>query len=136
MLWMPLWLPVLVGVPLLFLGDGLKIGWASLIGLFLGFSLLYGGVPYAVFAFGVTRWIRGRTHAQVMKAAWLLPLIFAPFCMICLGIYALAASEFFRWERIIDTLGMMGAFSLAFGYAYVLIAQTAFFFLQKSGKIV
>lgn len=101
------------------------------IGQVLVGSAVAGLLPYLLFAVLFARWARGRTPAEVERAAWLAPLLFlAPFAGFWLLLVIARGGT--------DALGMilgLSAAVLVVGYAYVIAADLLYRALQRSGVI-
>jgi len=74
-----IWLPILVPVAVIILVHqfGLPPGPNHVRGAaqVLGFSLLYGGVPYAALAGWATWWVGGREEARIRRAMYWAPIL-------------------------------------------------------------
>jgi hypothetical protein len=101
------------------------------IGQVLVGSAIAGGLPYLLFAVLFARWARGRSPAEVERAAWLAPLLFlVPFAGFWLLLVIARGGT--------DALGMilgLGAAVLVVGYAYVIAADLLYRALQRFGVI-
>lgn len=83
-------------------------------------SLLIGGIPYVLFALGFLLWMRGKPDAQVRRAVLVSPLVYT----------AVLVAGYFAFLWLDGTLGngedaaaALIGFGVAFGYAYVAIAE-------------
>ena len=94
-------------------------------------SAVAGLAPYAVFAILFAAWTRGRTPAEVERAAWRAPLLFLfPFALFWLLLVTVRGGS--------DPLPMvmgLSALAVVFGYAYVLAAEVAYRLLARRGVI-
>ena len=115
-IWLPLFVPaVVIGVARAFklrLAEGLL--WEM-----LTYSLLYGGLPYAVLAIWATWWVGRHSEAEIcrlmVRAPLLMGSIFVPLALI-LGFVVGAPGPF----AAVAGLGLLNI--LVLGYAYVGIA--------------
>lgn len=121
---LPVVLPFLA-YPLLLLGDGVGSGT-----IMLQYSLVIGGIPYLLFAGGFLLWMRGRTERAVHVGILLSPLVYAMVMMTCLTVFLGADGMF---QSGLEMLGIAGAFSLLFGYAYVALAEAGRVLLRRRG---
>lgn len=96
-------------------------------------SLLFGGIPYVLFAVGFLRWMRGRTTREVRAAILLAPVIYAVLLMLCLFVFLIVDSTLGQnW----NTIWSMGGFGVVFGYAYVLLAELGRLILRPGYTLV
>jgi hypothetical protein len=82
-IWMPLIVPICFATGFWARGGGKFEGFGADVGGILVLSLLAAGVPVAIFALWVTRWLcaSGRTEKGVRRLMWASPLIVAAFAM-------------------------------------------------------
>lgn len=82
------WLPIAVPAMLIAVAKGFGIPLAEgIVTEVLAYSLLYGGIPYAVLAIGATAWIGGRPEPQIRRLMFRAPLLMvALFVPLSLGI--------------------------------------------------
>jgi len=115
-----IWLPVIVPatVILVFNTFGLPLA-DGVVAEVLAYSLIYGGVPYAVLAAWATWWIRGRTEADIrrlmLRAPVLMMAVFAPLA-VAVGV-AVGSTVPFVAVAVVGSLTI-----LLLGYAYVGVA--------------
>lgn len=121
---LPVVLPF-VAYPLLLLSDGV-----ASIAIMLQYSLVIGGVPYLLFAGGFLLWMRGRTEQEVHVGILLSPLAYSMVMMTCLAVFLGADGKF---QSGLEMFGIVGAFSLLFGYGYVALAETGRVLLRRRG---
>src|SRR5918993_3410861 len=57
-------------------------GWRVVLLLLFG-SLLFGGVPYILFAAGLLFWMRGKGAREVQRMTYVAPLLFIPVFVSC-----------------------------------------------------
>lgn len=115
---LPLAVPALVSIPPL-LGQRVPPDLGGVV-LLLYWSLLIGGVPYVLFAGGFLLWARGRSAREVRTAILLSPLVYALVLMVCLVGFLVVDGTL---GRSASQVGMLGAFGVLFGYAYVILAE-------------
>lgn len=122
--------PVIVpalAYPLLFVE---RDPWDALGQLLVG-SLVLGLAPYLLFAGAFAAWTRGRTPAQVERAAWLAPLLFAlPFALFWLVLVTARGGE-----GAGPMLVALCVLAVAVGYGYVLAAGLLYRLLSRRGVI-
>ncbi|HVH11973.1 MAG TPA: hypothetical protein VM759_02920 [Longimicrobium sp.] len=96
-------------------------------------SLLFGGIPYVLFAAGFLRWMRGRTAREVRTAILIAPVVYAVVLMLCLLVFLLVDGTLGQnW----NTIWSMGGFGVVFGYAYVLLAELGRLILRPGYTLV
>jgi hypothetical protein len=94
----------------------------------LVFSLLplgFGGVPYIVFAFLASRWMKGKTRRQISIFGLAAPLLFIPFQVVfMLFVYLLRITQITTWFGgvYLRDCFEISYFVLLFGYGYVVLA--------------
>jgi hypothetical protein len=122
----PVILPLLA-IPLLFAGrDPVDAAGQVLVG-----SLVAAAAPYLVFAAAFAAWTRGRTAAEVERAAWVAPLLFLlPFTGFWL-VLVTARGGSGAWGMVMALSG----FAVAAGYAYVLAADLLYRLLRRRGLV-
>lgn len=114
---LPLAVPALLSVTLLLDNEP-----PLLLGIFVYLygSLLIGGIPYLLFAAGFLVWSSDRSDAELRRAVLLAPLVYAGLLMVCVVAFlAVDGTLASGW----DGFWALGAFGVAFGYAYVLLAE-------------
>src|SRR6187402_2993808 len=94
-----IWLPLLVPAALIGMMYILSKGFGTpkLPGVIdvalerIAFSAIYGGLPYILLAAWATRWIRGRSEAEIRRVMFLAPalmvIVFAVACIV-MGVVA------------------------------------------------
>jgi hypothetical protein len=112
---MPLVIPLAGMFPLQWMGQG------HLAALLI-YQLTYGGIGYGVFLLCVLAWSTRQPASRLRKAAWLLPPLFIPFCLLSfhgtawlLGV----KTDNLNWADFIGFIPHISLFCLVFGYAYV-----------------
>ena len=111
-----IWLPIVVPALFVVLVTTLGRNPAGLVGEVLGYSLLYGGVPYVGLALWGTGWVGGRPEAEIRRLMFLAPLIMVVvFVLVALvtGVIVGATGPF----AAVAVLGLILIPPL--GYAYV-----------------
>lgn len=115
-----IWLPILVPAGVIGLANASDLRLADgIVWEILAYSLLYGGLPYAVLAIWATWWIGGRPEVEIrrlmLRAPLLMAALFAPL--------ALAVGLAVGSPRPFAAVGMLGVLViLPLGYAYVGLA--------------
>ena len=115
-----IWLPVLVPAALITVANTLNLRLsAGVLWEILAYSLLYGGVPYAVLAAWATWWVGGRPEVAIRRLMFRAPLlmaaVFAPMALV-VGVVVAAPGPF----TAVAVLGSV--IILPLGYAYVGLA--------------
>lgn len=112
-----IWLPILVPAIVIVVAKtfGLRLA-QGLLWELLAYSLLYGGLPYALLAIWATWWVGRHTeveiHRLMIRAPLLMGAIFVPAALI-LG-FAVGAPGPFAAVAVVGLLGI-----LVLGYGYV-----------------
>jgi len=115
-----IWLPVLVPAAVIALAKALDLRLSDgIVGEVLGYSLLYGGIPYAVLAAWASWWIGGRPESSIrrlmLRAPLLMVAVFVPTALV-VGLVVGAAEPF-------AGVALLGAaVIIPLGYAYVGLA--------------
>jgi hypothetical protein len=115
-----IWLPILVPTLLIVVVNtfGLRLA-DGLIGEMVAYSLVWGGLPYAVLAVWATWWVGGRPESQIKRLLFRAPLlmmaVFVPFALL-LGLLAGALAQFVAVAVLGATVIML------LGYGYVGVA--------------
>jgi hypothetical protein len=115
-----IWLPILVPAAVIVVAKTLALKLADgVVWEALAYSLLYGGLPYAVLAFWATWWIGGRSEPEVRRLMFRAPLLmatlFVPLALV-VGFAVGAPGPF-------TAVAILGLFMiLLLGYAYVGVA--------------
>lgn len=92
----------------------------------LALSGILGGVPYALFAIACYFWGRHKPPSTLRKFSYVMPLLFAPFLIVCLVLFDASmyqSNDQFRLEGLKDAAILYGSFALAIGYFYVVLAH-------------
>lgn len=115
-----IWLPLLVPAVVIVAARTFELRLAEgLLWEMLAYSLLYGGLPYAMLAIWATWWVGRHSEAQVrwlmIRAPLLLGSLFVPLALV-LGFVVGAPGPF----AAVAVLGLLNI--LVLGYAYVGIA--------------
>lgn len=127
---LPLAVPAILSLGLL-VED--KPGLLAGIMFYLFGSLLFGGIPYVLFAVGFLWWMRERTTREVQTAIRIAPLVYAIVLMFCLFVFLVVDGTL---GRSADTIWAMGGFGVVFGYAYVLLAELGRLILRPGYTLV
>ena len=115
-----IWLPILVpaAVVVAALAFDLRLS-ASIVGEVLLYSLVYGGIPYAMLAAWATWWIGGRPESEIRRLMFRAPLLmvalFVPVAVL-VGVAVGAPQPF------LGVAGLGAAVVLPLGYGYVGLA--------------
>ena len=115
-----IWLPILVpaAVVVAALAFDLRLS-ASIVGEVLLYSLVYGGIPYAMLAAWATWWIGGRPESEIRRLMFRAPLLmvalFVPVAVL-VGVAVGAPQPF------LGVAGLGAAVILPLGYGYVGLA--------------
>lgn len=96
--------------------------------IYLWWSMLLGGIPYLLFAGAFLAWMREQPDARVRRGILLAPIAYVLVLAVCTALF-LVVDGTFSWE----TLGLVAAFGLAFGYAYVAIAEGGRLLVRAGG---
>jgi hypothetical protein len=88
--------------------------------MYLYGSVLLGGIPYLLFAGGFLLWSRGRSDREVRGAVLLAPIVYSALLMLCFLAFLATDGTFGNGWGGLWALGGLG---VAFGYAYVLLAE-------------
>lgn len=115
-----IWLPLLLPAVVIVVARTFRLSLAQgLLWEMLAYSLLYGGLPYAILAIWATWWVGRHSEAEIrrlmLRAPLLMGSIFVPLALI-FGFAAGAAGPF----AAVALLGLLPILML--GYAYVGIA--------------
>ena len=115
-----IWLPLLVPAVVIVVARAFKLRLAEgLLWEMLAYSLLYGGLPYAILAIWATWWVGRHSEAAIrrlmVRAPLLMGSIFVPLALI-VGFAVGAPGPF----AAVAVLGLLNI--LVLGYAYVGIA--------------
>ena len=120
----PLWLPAIFLLIGLFL-DRAEVDlwreipeWILIVPFFIAFSLVYGGIPYAITLLLIWKRIDFENSESWMDRVLMLPLIFTPIQLV--GVFLLAIGTGNNTGAI-PALLFFGAFDLVIGYGYVLV---------------
>lgn len=115
-----IWLPILVPAAMIAVAKALALSLADgVVWEVLAYSLLYGGLPYAVLAMWATWWIAGRSESEIRRLMFRAPFLMAAlFVPLALGVgFAVGAPRPFAGVAILGLLVI-----LPLGYAYVGVA--------------
>ncbi|HEY0015066.1 MAG TPA: hypothetical protein VGC13_02065 [Longimicrobium sp.] len=88
--------------------------------MYLFWSLLFGGVPYLLFAAGFLVWIRRAPEHRVRAGVLLSPLVYAAVLLVCFTLFLVVDGTLVNSAEF---LGMLAIFAVFFGYAYVALAE-------------
>ena len=111
------WLPIVVPTTVIGVAKALALRFPDgVLWQVLGYSLLYGGLPYAGLALWATWWIGGRPEAEIrhlmFRAPLLLAAVYVPLALV-VGVVVGAPGPF------AGVAGLGGLLILPLGYAYV-----------------
>lgn len=133
---LPLLLPILA-LGLVWLNTGLQLPvdiendvFTDALG-FLIASLVYGGIPYAIFLAGVLLWTTNRPVGAIRRFTYVAPLVYLGPFLVHLYIYAVVKTKsptgglaVHEWPTVI---GYFTMFTFGIGYAYVLLAHAGYY---------
>lgn len=122
-----IWLPVIVPAILIAgltalqqAGVPRPTGVLSIVLQAVGFSLLYGGLPYILLAVWASRWIENRSERDIRRKMFVAPLLMvAVFCVACAAM-GLGTSRMSVW---LGVAGLGAAVTIPLGYFYVGLAM-------------
>lgn len=109
--------------PLLFVAVAAVKGEVSALSTVLLASLILGGGPYLLFATIVFIWSRNCQAATLRRASYFAPLLFLAFCFMLSPLLLLTGSGV---KEILSVLLLFSVYTLAIGYAYVLIINVIY----------
>jgi hypothetical protein len=97
-------------------------------------SVAYGGGPYLVFVVVHLWWGRRRSVAEMIRAAWLAPALFAPAAaaLIC-AVMAYSTPPAERGEVVVLFALFSVVYAIVIGYAYVLVVMSIRWLLGHAG---
>lgn len=129
-----IWLPILV--PAILIGSArvltFRLASGPVILEFLAYSLLYGGIPYAVLAAVATWWVGRKDEEQIRHVMYRAPLlmlaVFVPLALM-LGLVAGAVVPFAA------VAGLGALVILLLGYGYVALTVVLRYALARVGVI-
>ncbi|WP_455203906.1 hypothetical protein [Kaarinaea lacus] len=98
--------------------------WQLILGLY---PLQFGAIPYLIFLFLTWRWITGDSNLPKATVLMLVPIIFAIWEFVITAVFYSFSSGFMETLAYAATLAF---FSLLYGYAYVLIINSAWKLLE------
>ncbi len=116
-----IWLPVVVPAVLILVVNtfGLRLA-AGVVGEVVAYSLIWGGLPYAVLAAWATWWVGGRPEAEIRRLMFRAPLImvavFVPLAL-AIGLGAGALGPFAG----VAVLGAVVIVLLGYGYVFLTV---------------
>ncbi|WP_299491818.1 hypothetical protein [uncultured Shewanella sp.] len=96
---------------------------------FTVFSLVFAGIPYALFVAFAFAWSKLRSDTEIKKAMWLAPLLFLPLLIIVPFISGSPDS----FLQAIASIAILWGFALAYGYGYVLLTYCGWALIKKLG---
>jgi len=102
---------------------------------FLGFSLVFGGIPYGLLALWLARWMRGKTENEIRRVSYLAPILMLPIFWGCLFMYEIVASWPHADAQHLSGGALLSPFVLLLGYAYVLLVNGLLMLLKKGGVV-
>lgn len=113
-----IWLPIVVPVALIVVVNALGGRMATdvgVVGEMIAYSLIWGGLPYAVLAVWATWWVGGRPESEIRRLMFRAPLlmaaVFVPMALIA-GLAVGAPGPF----AAVAALGAIVILLLGYGY--------------------
>jgi hypothetical protein len=129
-------LPLLLPLPFLATGSTAS----SALGMLLAFSLVYGGIPYAILACGLLFWLHDRDEHEINIMLFLAPWLMMPLQILCVSVAALLPTS--TGSTIWEAFSMGLAFGLylcffvfCFGYVYAALTQVLLWLLRRCGVV-
>jgi len=130
---LPILLPLLVS-PLQFAGPWVPSSLKSA-SEFLTWSLVFGGIPYVLLAFGLVWWMRGKGEATVRRASFIVPLLMLAIFWVCWFAYALVPEPHdIRASYLLGGVAM-SLYVVVVGYAYVMLITLSLDLLRRLGAV-
>ena len=103
---------------------------------FLPLSLIFGGVPYLVFAGAVLLWSRGRTARAIYGLSFVSPLLFtAVFVTLWTSFILIAEGIPGGFEDVLTAGGYYALICVGLGYVYVALVHAMYAVLRRLGKV-
>ncbi len=96
-------------------------------------SLLFGGIPYLVFLAAFHLWMREKPEARVRRGLRLSPVFYSLFLAVCMALLEVARNGAAVDGKAFFPLAVFAGIALGFGYAYVLIAEAAWWVMRHRG---
>ena len=124
----PVVLPLLMIPALVIEGVPELLGMAAIV---LVMSLVFGGIPYIVFAVLLLRWLRDRDERTWHRATWLAPPLFAAVLAAGLALWSLLAGAF-DGRRLAETASYFAVWFVGIGYFYVLLVHAVRLLLVRA----
>lgn len=136
---LPLVVPALVAIPSLVTGRRLFTA-SNVFGAaraYLVGSLLIGALPYVVLAAVALVLLSRRSQRAYSAAAWIAPLLFAPWLAICwLGfVMAMTPSGQTQPSGLAGVALALGGLALVVGYGYVVVVEALRILLVRLGLV-
>jgi hypothetical protein len=96
-------------------------------------TLWFSGLPYLLFAILTYVWIGRMSHPErLVQLMWVTPLVFLPFSIMgYLLIQSIMGASIFSSKVGVAELLPISVYSLAIGYAYVILVQVLFLLLDR-----
>ena len=122
-----IWLPIAVPAVLILVANvfGLRLAAGPLVGEVLAYSLIWGGLPYAVLAAWATWWVGGQPEAKIRRLMFRAPLLMVAVFLTLALVAGLILSTGYGLEvlRVYTLVALLGAVVIMLlGYAYVGVA--------------
>ena len=129
----PIWLPLLICAPVFALKpeSGYGCGWLTWMAVYLGFSLMLGGVQYLIALVIVWRQIDFESVESILMGCLKLPLVFTPIQLIGMSLFLMTDG----FEGLV-VIFPMAAMDLLFGYGYVAVWLLGYGILALAGKYI
>ncbi|MCO1336842.1 hypothetical protein MO867_21165 [Microbulbifer sp. OS29] len=96
---------------------------------FTVFSIVFAGIPYALFVALAFAWSKSRSDSEIKKAMWLAPLLFLPLLIIVPFVSGSPGG----FLQTIASIAILWGFALVYGYGYVLLTYGGWVLIKKMG---
>ncbi|MDP5211134.1 hypothetical protein [Microbulbifer sp. 2205BS26-8] len=124
-----LFFPYLIGAIAAVLAFTTEFGVKNGLVFFTVFSIVFAGIPYAVFVAFAFAWSKQRSDSKIKKVMWFAPLLFLPLLIIVPFISGSPGS----FLQAMASIAILWSFALAYGYAYVLLTYGGWVLIKKLG---
>lgn len=124
-----LFFPYLIGAIATALALATEFGVKNELVFFTVFSIVFAGIPYAVFLAFAFAWSKSRADDEIKKAMWLAPLLFLPLLIIVPFVSGSPGSIL----QAAASISILWGFALVYGYAYVLLTYGGWALVKKMG---
>jgi len=135
---LPIILPVIAALPLVFVNDNSPEPFGFLSGIMAAtiFSGLVGGVPYLMLV-GLLLWrMHRKTERQIRRLLILSPILLLPIFLIHITVFSLVTSGVqATLESFGEVLMFYVPYVLGFGYFYVALVFGTVFLLRRIGVV-